>query len=225
MSATSKPRLSRQQLAEALDKLAKWFPEERTSLKKHSEAIIRCVLEGTEPGPNSALLLEKATQPEDDLKPFVQATSTLSPCLEAIGVVLVDVVFFVFGLFGLHVSNQERIARALFRELGVDTLRGFLRAIHNFKEAKGAKDKAKALFSIIGGIWNAGGFRAVFKVLKDEMSWWEWVKTGIIAVAQLTAWFATDGVAFVAEAALSIMSAENLIEAAVKADKVCSKEK
>ena len=46
-----------------------------------------------------------------------------------------------------------------------------LRAIHNFKEAKGAVDKAKALFGVKGGIWNAGGFRVVFKVLKDEMSW------------------------------------------------------
>ena len=223
MSATAVPRLSRQQLSEALDKLAEWFPEEKTNLKNHSDDIIRCVLEGTAPGPNSALLLVKATHPVDDLKPFVQAASTLSPCVEAIGVVLVDVVFFVLGLLGLHVSNQERIARALLRELGEDTLRGFLRAIHNFKEAEGAVDKAKALFAIIGGIWNAGGFRAVFKVLKDEMSWWEWVKTGIIAVAQLTAWLATDGAAFVAEAALSIMSAESLIEDAIKADKECSK--
>ena len=222
MSATTKPRLSRQQLAEALDKLAEWFPEEKTSMKKHSDAIIYCVLEGTEPGPNSALLLQKATQPEDDLKPSVQAYSMLSPCLEAIGVVLVDAVFFVLGMLGLRVSNQERIARALLRELGEDTLRGFLRAIRNFKEANGAWDKAKALFSIIGGIWNAGGFRAVFEVLKDEMSWWDWVKTGVIAVVQLTAWMATDGAAFVAEAVLTILSAESLIEAAVKAVKECS---
>ena len=55
------------------------------------------------------------------------------------------------------------------------------------------------------------------------MTWWEWVKTGMIAVAQIMVWFATDGVAFVAEAALSIMSAESLIEDAIKADKVCGK--
>ncbi|MEC4686586.1 MAG: hypothetical protein VST71_12755 [Nitrospirota bacterium] len=48
------------------------------------------------------------------------------------------------------------------------------------------------------------------------------MKTGVIAVAQLTAWFATDGIAFVAEAALSVMSAEQLIEDSVKADNVCS---
>ena len=50
MSATTEPRPSRQQLAEALDKLAEWFPEEKPSLKKNSDAIILYVLEGTAPG-------------------------------------------------------------------------------------------------------------------------------------------------------------------------------
>ena len=54
------------------------------------------------------------------------------------------------------------------------------------------------------------------------MTWWEWVNTGVIAVAQIIAWFATDGVAFIAEAALSIMSAEQLIEDTIKAGKACS---
>ena len=133
-----------------------------------------------------------------------------------------DVVFLVIGLVGLHVSNQERIARALLRELGEDTLRGFLRSIRNFNEAKGAYEKAKALSTIFGEIYYAGGFRAVFKVIKDEMTWWEWAKTGVFAVAQITAWFATDGAAFIAEVALNIMSAEQLLEDGIKAAKVCS---
>ncbi|CAB4033609.1 Hypothetical predicted protein, partial [Paramuricea clavata] len=77
------------------------------------------------------------------------------------------------------------------------------------------------VFFALGLIYNAGGFRAVFKAIKDEMSWWDWIKTGVIAVAQITAWFATDGAAFIAEAALSIMSAESLIEACIKAAQVC----
>ena len=54
------------------------------------------------------------------------------------------------------------------------------------------------------------------------MTWWDWTKTGLIAVAQITAWFATDGVAFIAEAAMTIMNAEQLIEDAVKAVKACN---
>ncbi len=57
---------------------------------------------------------------------------------------------------------------------------------------------------------------------KMRCSTWDWIKTGVIAVAQITAWFATDGVAFIAEAALTIMSAEQLIEDSVKAGQACS---
>lgn len=222
MSASKEFRPNQQQVAEALDKLTEWFPEEKTNLEKHRDAILQCILDNTTPGPNSPLLLEKATQPVEGVSLAQTALPALSPCQDAILWVLVDAVFFALGLLGLHVSNKERVARALLRELGEDTLNGFLRAIQNFNEAEGALNKAKALFKIIGGIYKAGGFRAVFKVLKDEMTWWEWTKTGIIAVAQVTAWIASDGVAFVAEAALNIMSATSLIEAVLKATKACS---
>ena len=204
---------------EALNQLAIWFPEEETNLKNNRDAIIKCILEGTEPAPGSKLLSLKSSAAHEPLA----ALPSLTPCEEAIGVVIFDAVMFFLGLVGLRVSNQERIARALLRELGPDTLRGFRAAIHNFNKAEGALNKAKALFKILGGIYNAGCFRAVFKVLKDEMTWWEWVKTGIIAVAQIMVWFASDGVAFAAEAALSIMSFESLIEDSIKVDKVCGK--
>lgn len=213
---------SPQEVAEALDMLTKWFPEETTSLMKHRNAILQCILDTTKPGPNSPLLLQTATQPIGGLIHVQTALPALSPCQEAILWVLVNAVSFALSLVGLYVSNKERVARALLRELGKDTLNGFRRAIKNFNEAEGALRKAKALSAIIGGIYNAGGFRAVLKVLKDEKTWWEWTKTGIIAVAQLVAWVASDGVAFVGEAALTIMSATSLIEAALKATKACS---
>jgi hypothetical protein len=182
--------------------------------------MFRRFLLDTIPDASSPLLAQSyAAKPSTTKLP---AEISFTPCTEAIGVFIADVVFLVLGLAGLHVSNQERITRALLRELGEDTLRGFLRAIHNFNEAKGATAKAKALFTIFGQIYKAGGFRAVLKVIKDEMTWWEWVKTGVIAAAQIVAWVATDGVAFIAEVALNIMSAEQLIEDGIKATKICS---
>lgn len=203
--ATTKAKPSKEHIAEAVDTLAKWFPEEAANLASNRNAIIKHILEGTEPALGSGL-----AEPE------------FTPCEEACAAVTVDVIFFAMGLVGLHVSNQERITRAVIQELGGPTLRGFARAIHNFSTADGAYNKAKALFTLMGQIYRAGGFRAAFKVVKQEMTTWEWIKTGVIAVAQITAWFATDGAAFVAEAALSIMSAEQLIEDAVKAGKACS---
>ena len=69
----------------------------------------------------------------------------------------VDVVFFVLGLAGLHTSNNERITRAILRELGADTLKGLARAVRDFSEADGAYNKAKALFTLcMDSIYSAG---------------------------------------------------------------------
>ena len=218
----SKDRPTQRQIEEAVDTLGQWFPEEASKLAEHRDAIVQHIFQATEPAPDSALLkLQLAVS----VAPHVvveAAIPGLTPCEEACGVVAVDVVFFVLGLVGLHVSNQGRIARAVIRELGGETLRGLARAIKAFSDADGAMNKAKALFKLMGQIWKAGGFKAAFKALKGEMTAWDWIKTGVIAVAQITVWFGTDGAAFIAEAALSIMSAEQLIEDAVKAVKACS---
>lgn len=208
--ATSKDKkLTQEQITMGLHTFAGMFPEDAGQLIKYRETIIDHIHKGTNPPPDSKLVLNVGFP-------------SLTDCEMACGVVVVDVVFFVFGLVGLHISNQERLTRAVLRELGPDTLRGLARAITAFSEAEGATAKATALFTLMGQIYNAGGFGAAFKVAKDEMSWWDWTKTGIIAVAQIIAWFATDGVAFIAEAALQIMSAVTLIEDSVKAAKACS---
>ena len=145
----------------------------------------------------------------------------ITPCEAAIASVVFDAVMFALGLVGLHASNEARINRALIRELGPSTLRGLERSIYEFKKAEGSIAKSKALFSLLGEINTAGGFSAVFKEIKKQMSWWDWTKTGILATAQIVAWFATDGIAFIAEASLSIMSAESLIEDSIKVSDKC----
>lgn len=220
MSA-SKTKPTKEQYLEAVDTLAKWFPEDAAILKEKRNDIVHHIIEGTNPAPGSVLHSKISAVPEAMVMAAI-AIPSLTPCEEACAVVVVDVIFFVFGLVGLHVSNQERLNRAIIRELGPETLRGLARAIEAFSTADGAVAKATALFTLMGQIYNAGGFGAAFKVVKDEMSWWDWTKTGIIAVAQITAWFATDGIAFIAEAALTIMSAEQLIEDSIKAGNACS---
>ena len=153
-----------------------------------------------------------------------EASSVLTPCIKAILVVIMDACSFCSSLAHLSASNQEQIKRAIQRELGNDTLRGFSRAIEKIKNANDPKEMAQALWSIISGFYNAGGFRIVLKMLKDTLTWWEWVKTGVIAIAQIVAWFATDGVAFIGEVALTIMAATQLIEDCFNATKICRKD-
>ncbi|CAL2095090.1 hypothetical protein [Tenacibaculum sp. 190524A02b] len=209
--------INKQQVENAIKKLIEWFPEETENLEVNKELIVNYFLDKNKPVHPTLKEIKHVTV--KDQENF--DTLSLTACEEAIAIVVVDVIMFVFGLVGLHISNQERLTRSLIRKLGPSTLRGFSRAVHNFSVAKGAMAKSKALFALMGGIWKAGGFKAAFKIAKDEMTWWEWVKTGTIAVVQITAWFATDGIAFIAEAALVIMSAEQLIEDAIKAGKVC----
>jgi len=78
--------------------------------------------EGTEPAPDS-MLLALQLQP-GDVKTEV-AVQGMSHCVEACAIVTVDVVFFVLGMLGLHISCEEKISRAILRELGEDTLHGF----------------------------------------------------------------------------------------------------
>ena len=101
-------------------------------------------------------------------------------------------------------------------------LRGLVRAIHDLNEAHGAYNKAKAFYTLSGQIYDAGGFSAAFKVIKDKMTMWDWIKIGVTAVAQITVWFGTRNVAFNAKVALKIMDAEQLLEGVAKAVKVCS---
>lgn len=217
----SKGKLTPEQVNEAVETLGKWFPEEARKLVKYREAIVDYVVRGAEPPSDHPLAIMKhETQSASSQTP--EGYLGLTPCQEACGVVFFDVVMFVFGLIGLHVSNEERISRAIIRELGGETLRGFAREIQEFSEADSAMNKAKVLYTLMGQIKRASGFNAFFKVIKDDLTWWDWIKTCVIAVAQITAWFATDGIAFIAEAALSIMSAEQLIEDAVKAVKACN---
>ncbi len=54
------------------------------------------------------------------------------------------------------------------------------------------------------------------------MHWYDWVITGITAIAQLTIWFATDGAAFIVEIALAGPAIARLVFDSVDAVNTCS---
>jgi hypothetical protein len=208
----------RSQIDAALNTFCSEFPEEAPKLQEHRGAIIEAILADCKPAIDSPLH-------RLEFVPSYLARNlereALSPCTEAIAVVAVDTVFFVLGMLGLHASNQQRMGRVVWQQLGGKTLLGFQREVQALDEADGAIAKAKALFSLVKHLKNAGAFTAVWTELKNEMTWWQWTKSGILSVAQFTAWFATDGVAFIAEAALLVMSATQLIQDVATSVKTC----
>jgi hypothetical protein len=145
-------------------------------------------------------------------------------CDEAVIVFLVDAVLLALSLVGLKVENEERLTRALIRELGPETLNAFSRMIEDFNEADSAYKKSQELFKILKLLKDDKVFDDVKDILKDEMSFKAWLETGVIAFGQLLLWFGSDGVAFVAECVLVIMSATDLIEDGYNVNKNCKKD-
>ena len=133
----------------------------------------------------------------------------------------VDTILFAFSLVGLKVENEERLTRALIRELGPETLNGIGRLAKEFAEANTALEKTRKLFSVLKLLYDSHAINAAIKIVKNEMSWKEWIKVGLLAAAQITAWFATDSVAFIGECVLVIMSADDLINDAKSINKNC----
>jgi hypothetical protein len=150
-------------------------------------------------------------------------TNSKYKCDVAIIQFIVDAILFALSLVGLKIENEDRLTRAVIRELGQDTLNGIGRIIIDFNEASSALKKSKELFKILKIIYDAGVFKDVKDIVKDEMTTWQWFKSGMFIFAQVISWFGTDGVAFTAECVLIIMSTDDLIEDGCNVKKVCAR--
>merc|ERR1719401_2299475 len=98
----------------ALDKLAGWCPSEALTLQEHRKEIVNHIMTGTEPRTGSAL----RCVPSKDKHSRSPCYPALTPSQEAMSVVVADAISFVTGLFGLQISDQERLMRVASRELG-----------------------------------------------------------------------------------------------------------
>ncbi len=214
--------LSQESIQNALNKFSEWFPEQAAGISQHKEELVSHILNGTVPAAGTAMAALKVgsfAMPESKQRSIT--LPKIPPCEMAIGVAVLSAGSFTMSLMGLKVIADEDMSRALLREAGEETLNGFQIMLNGFKEAEGALDKAKALFSIAGKLYNVGGFKVILKAWKDEADWYDWVRAGATSIAQLMIWFASDALAFIGEAMFTIMSAIDLEQAVVKAVGAC----
>jgi hypothetical protein len=211
-------KLEVSQLEQGLNVLSRWLPNDYQNIQMHKQEIIELIVKNEKPKFNSPI---NEIGHQGFVTNVAVASNDFTPCETACGTVAVDGIFFLFGLMGLRVKNNEMITRTLMREMGAETLNGFSAQIHNFEHAGNALEKAKALLPIMGGVYKAGGFSAALKAVKSQLSKWDYVKAGALMATQVVIWFGTDGGAFVAEVALSVMSAETLIHDSIKANTAC----
>ncbi|MDV2453150.1 hypothetical protein [Xanthomonas hortorum] len=149
-------------------------------------------------------------------------TAGVAPCIMAVGMVIADVFAIVFQLAGINESESRAAARAILEELGQETIRGIQATIHDFSVAESAMDKARLIWKIISEVYNAIGISGIAKALEDSMHWYDWIITGVTVVAQLVAWFATDGVALIAELALEGVYLAQFTEDVINAQSACA---
>ncbi|CAQ84271.1 MULTISPECIES: hypothetical protein [Photorhabdus] len=145
----------------------------------------------------------------------------VSECVVATGVVILDVFGIIGSLVGIRTEIVRSATRSILRELGQSTLHGLQATIRNISKAPNDIEKAREIWALFSQLYNAIGKGTIFKAFKDAMPWYEWLKAGVLMVAQITAWFASGGLAFVATVALMTVSIVQLVQDCLKAIDTC----
>ncbi|AWK41065.1 hypothetical protein GPY51_13940 [Photorhabdus laumondii subsp. laumondii] len=145
-----------------------------------------------------------------------------SPCIHAIGIVVADAFKLAFKFMGIHKPERESATQILLKKLGHDAIHELLTIVHNLKNSNSITDKSKHTWSLISAVESILGISGITDCLKETMHWYNWMITGITAIAQLTIWFATGGAAFIAEIALAGPAIARLALDSVDAANTCS---
>ena len=215
-------KFTQKNVSAALDTLAAWFPEESDDIDFYKDELIELIVSGAEPRSNSKL--GKMIYKRAPVTPASRRTEEplFTPCETAIASAVVNAGIFVVSLVGLRVTYTTNIARAMQRSLGAQTLNGFRTLFKSFSESQNKFQAAGGLFKITNSIWQGGGFKIIFEAWKKEARWYDFILMGVALIAQLAIWFASDGVAFIAEVALVIMGAVTLGRAIYSAVNTCA---
>lgn len=203
-------KLTRTNVRQALNTLSDWFPEEAEDISLYKKELIDLIVSGEEPRMNSKL--GRMVYRRLPVTPASRRTEEplFTPCETAIAGAVVSAGIFVVSVVGLKVTYNTNIARAMERQMGKQVLNGFRTMLKEFMDSENKFQAASRLFKIAGSIWQGSGFKVIFEAWKKEAKWYDFVLAGVTLIAQLTIWFASDGVAFVAEVALVIVGAVSL---------------
>lgn len=214
------PAVSEAHLDAAIAEMRRYFPS-HPELAKASDAEIKQKV--------SEFLQSKQTITPVLAAPSAEQVQALAgvqdSCPYAIAVVVVDCIFMLLGFVGLHATNSEAIARAAAREVGEEiakSLPKWIALVEALRNATTASAKGKAIFAIGRAAYTAGMFRGILASIKSSMKPWDWVITGVAAIAQIAALILTDGVAFIAEVALNATAIAYVVSDAVKTGQACS---
>lgn len=146
----------------------------------------------------------------------------LSDCNYARAIVVLDCLFVIWGAVGL----RWKMSKATVEEVA-GILEPFSAEIDRIASKiadaeSSTKDKAKAIFEIGKLIYTGGLFEAIYKAIVKSLTWWDMLLYGTLGLAELTAAFATDGLALIAEITAELALLGFVISDSVKWYEACN---
>jgi len=208
-------------LNQAIDKLGDLYPKYDKSLDKYNELIIKNIIEGTTPTDLELAELEAMFDFDfgtSDTAPPPQPT----PCQTAAAKLFVDSFVTVIGIMGLKIPGKASIAEKLALKIEIAGMRDLKETIHNLNNATTNSQKAYQIFKLLGDAYNSNFFHILLSAVSASLtSTWDKIKFAVTFVAQLIAWFATEGIALIAQIVLLITDIVEIVEDAGEVKSAC----
>ncbi len=123
----------------------------------------------------------------------------VSACATMIVTTSIDCAMIVLQAIGVPENVAKICGQAIVAEAGPEALSGLEQSFKDIEAATSNRSKALKIFTLFGEIYKITGIRQILGALEHHMAWYEWVLMGVIIIAQVTAWVATDGAGAVAE--------------------------
>lgn len=204
-------------LNDAIDKLGELYPSYDKSLDKYNELIIKHIIEGTAPTDSEIMELEGIFDID-----LASTNDTPSSCQSAAAHMIVDGFVTAIGLMGLKIPGKSTIAEKLALKIEVEGMNDFRETVYNFRNATSNSQKAYQFFKMLSDIYNGNFFQILLSSVSSAItSTWDKIKFAVTFVAQLIAWFATEGVAFIAQVVLLVSDLAELYEDAGNVKTCC----
>jgi len=148
-------------------------------------------------------------------------------CPIAIGKVVFDVILLVLGFVNLRLPPSWGGAEAAAKGIGAVVARDlplWRELADNLQKAPDTAAKAYAIFAIGSKAWTAGMFGSIISSIASSMSTFDWIISGVTAIAQIIALVASSGVALVAQMVMQVTLWLFILEALTDAVEVCSRQ-
>jgi len=136
-----------------------------------------------------------------DVKDVQEQNAEKSECENATIGLIATSIAFVFSLIDIPTGVGKSAVKFLLKEIEPAKYAELMEA---FKKGGTIWEKAKAIGNVVWAFFKEIGTSAILKALNQYMKWYDWLFLGITIVAQLIAFFATGGLALIAEIALKL---------------------